>query len=156
MNKLNIGILVVVVLVVIVAFAMKDDGSKLTSREVALTCTTDMATKFHIHPMLEIYLLGERQPIPANIGIQPTCMTSLHTHTPDGEIHVESPYKKDFTLGDFFAVWQQPFSKDAILDRTTDAEHTISVLVNGEPVDTYEHTILRDKDVIVIRYEQNT
>jgi hypothetical protein len=47
-----------------------------TSREAALTCTTDMATEFHIHPMLKITLLGKAQEISPNIGITPLCMNS--------------------------------------------------------------------------------
>jgi len=82
-----------------------------TNRELALLCDDEMADGFHIHPVLEIVVNGERVSIPPNIGIQKTCMTALHTHTPDGLIHVESPEKRDFTLADFFAVWNQPSAR---------------------------------------------
>ena len=129
--------------------SVKDDR---TAREVALTCTTDMATEYHIHPVLTIIANGETVPIPADIGITRGCMMSLHTHTPDGIIHVESPVARDFTLGDFFAVWDKPFSKDQVLDYVADDTHRITMTVNGEVVDTYENTLLRDKDQIVITY----
>ncbi len=29
----------------------------------------------------------------------------MHTHTPDGVIHVESPVNKDYVLGQFFGEW---------------------------------------------------
>ena len=124
-----------------------------TNREVALACTTDMATQFHIHPTLAIIVNGKQQTIPANLGVQPTCMTSLHTHDSSGVIHVEAPEKRDFTLGDFFAVWKQPFSKDQILEYKVDATHQLLVTVNGKAVDTYENATLRDRDKIVISYE---
>lgn len=38
----------------------------------------------------------------------------IHTHDDTGIIHIESPVKRDFTLADFFAVWNKPFSKDQI------------------------------------------
>jgi len=79
-------------------------------------------------------------------------MTSLHTHTPDGLIHVESPEKRDFTLGDFFAVWEKPFSSDAVLDYVADETHSIRVTVNGEAIDTFEDTVLGDGDEIVVEY----
>ena len=121
-----------------------------TNREVALSCTTDMATQFHIHPHLEIIINGKQQDIPANIGINLACMHPIHTHDASGALHVESPETRDFTLADFFAVWGKPFSKSQILDSAVDGSHIIKVAVNGAPVDTYENTVLRDKDQIVI------
>lgn len=131
----------------------KSKNNKLvesTSREVALTCTTDMATQFHIHPVLKIIIFGVEQNIPANIGINETCMNSIHTHTADGVIHIESPVKKDFTLGDFFAVWKKPFSQAEFLDTRISSGDEIFVSVNGEIVDTFDQTIFHDKDKIVI------
>ncbi len=124
-----------------------------TTREVALTCTTDMATQYHIHPYLKIFINGTETTIPANIGIQPSCMTSLHTHDDSGKLHVESPEKRDFTLADFFAVWQKPFSKNQILEYRADATHQIRETVNDTAVSSFENTVLRDGDKIVIYYE---
>jgi len=127
--------------------------SEKSNREVALTCTTDMATQFHIHSTLEILVNGEAQTIPANIGVQSACMNSLHTHTPDGLLHVESPEKRDFTLADFFAVWKQPLAQDSLLAYKTDDTHRIRVTVDGMEVDTLEDTVLKDNERIVIYYE---
>lgn len=126
---------------------------EMTSREVALMCTTDMATQYHIHPELSIVIDGVPVEIPNDIGIMPTCMRSIHTHDSTGIIHVEAEVQKDFTLSDFFAVWDKPFSKEQILDSVVDPTHEIVMTVNGQVVDTYENTILRDKDKIVITYE---
>lgn len=123
---------------------------EMSPRDVALLCTTDMATEFHIHPTLRIFIDGKEFFLPANIGITDTCMHSLHTHSDMPVVHVEAPVAKDFTLGDFFTVWDKPFSQTILMDRTvTDAEK-IEVTVNGEKVDTYENTILHDHDAIVI------
>lgn len=127
--------------------------ANLSSRDVALQCTSDMATQFHIHANLEIDISGVRREIPADVGINPSCMNSLHTHDASGQIHIEAPQKRDFTLGDFFAVWKQPFSKNRILDAETDDAHVIRMTVNGAPFDTYENTVLHDDDQIVISYE---
>lgn len=124
-----------------------------TNREVALSCTTDMATKFHIHPNLKIMAYGQLQEIPADIGVNNICMHPLHTHDASGKIHVESPEKRDFTLGDFFAVWNKTFTKDQILDYKVDETHIIRETVNGKEVTTFENTILNDLDEIVIYYE---
>lgn len=123
-----------------------------TNREVALVCTSDMATQFHIHPHLTIMINGQAQAIPANIGIQPGCMNALHTHDNTGTIHVESPEQRDFTLADWFTVWGKPFDKDHILAASVDASSTIQVTINGKEVDTFENTILKDGEQIVISY----
>lgn len=128
--------------------------SQKTTREVALTCTTDMATQFHIHPKLKIIIASKEQEIPRNIGVMPTCMYSLHTHDNTGVIHVEAPEKKDFTLADFFAVWQKTFTKDQILDYKADENNVIRMTVNGRESLEYENLILRDNDEIIIYYEE--
>ena len=143
----------IIIILFIVARSGKSTSSK-TNREVALMCTTDMATQFHIHPHLEIVINGQGQEIPANIGIAFSCMNALHTHDNSGTIHVESPEKRDFTLSDFFAVWNKPFAKDQILYAKVDGSHIIKVMVDGKDVDTFENTVLRDNQQIVISYEQ--
>jgi hypothetical protein len=63
---------------------------------------------FHIHQHLDIFVNGKPVAggVPESIGIPDVShITELHTHTPDGIIHVESPRKVDFTLGQFFAEW---------------------------------------------------
>jgi len=125
----------------------------MSSREIALRSTTDMATAYHIHPELSIIVNGTEVPIPLNLGVKATGMTAIHTHDEKGVIHVEAPIKKDFTLGDFFAVWGKDFSNTKLLENTVDKNSEIIVTVNGEKVDTYENTILRDKDKIVISYQ---
>ena len=127
-----------------------------TSREMALICTLDMSTKFHIHPNLKILVNGTVQIIPKDLGIDSLCMHPIHTHDATGLIHIESPVKKDFTLGDFFAVWGKAFDKNQILDYKTDSLHTIILTVNSKVVDTYENTIMNDKDNIIIEYKEGS
>lgn len=125
----------------------------MSSRELALHMTTDMATEYHIHPELTILMNGTEVPLPQNLGVTATGMTSIHTHDEKGVIHVEAPIKKDFVLGDFFAVWGKDFSQSKLLDVAVEDTSEIVVTVNGQKVDTYENTVLRDKDKIVISYQ---
>ena len=126
---------------------------EMSSREVALRSTTDMATEYHIHPELSIFVNGNEVLVPTNLGVTDTGMTSIHTHDEKGVIHVESPIKKDFTLGDFFAVWGKDFSSAKLLDSEINGNTEIRMTVNGQEVSTYENTVLGDKDKIVIRYQ---
>jgi hypothetical protein len=151
-----IGVTVVSILVILF-LVFKDSiypKTPKTNREVALACTTDMATQFHIHPNLEIIINGQKQEIPTNIGVKPTCMNSLHTHDNTGKIHVEAPEKRDFNLADFFAVWKKDYNKEQILDYKIDGTHIIRQTVNGKETQDYENTILRDNDQIIIYYEE--
>lgn len=129
-------------------------GSTKTTREVALMCTLDMYTQYHIHPHLDIIIDGQKQIIPANVGITPGCLHPVHTHDDTGIIHVESPEKRDFTLADFFAVWDKPFNKDQILDYSVDNSHIIKEKVDGKEVRGYENTPLYDNEQIIISYEK--
>jgi hypothetical protein len=151
--KYIILFLIVIGGLIVSSIITKSGSKKLSNRELALTCTTDMATEFHIHPYLKIFINGVQQEIPTNIGIDSGCMHPLHTHDKNGEIHVESPQKRDFILGDFFTVWKKSFSKDKVLDYKADDTHVIRETVNGVEVQDYENTILYDKDQIVIYYE---
>ncbi len=163
MKKKSKKTLFTLALVVIVGFGLLgmggnfsaiwgNSGAEKTTREVAMSCTLDIDTKFHIHPHLTIIVNGAEQTIPANTGISLTCMHPLHTHDDTGTIHVESPIQRDFTLGDFFAVWKKTFNKGQILDSKADAGHEIVMTVDGSVSDQYENLILRDEQKIVIEY----
>jgi hypothetical protein len=148
-----------VVLVCVLAFGgimffspKAPDYAGASTHDLALICTTDMATQFHIHPMLKIIEDGKNIPIPADIGITNDCLHPLHTHDATGELHVESPVKRDFTLGDFFTVWNQPFSSTTLMDKVVDAEHPLTMTVNGEATTTFENLVLHDADQIIITY----
>jgi hypothetical protein len=67
---------------------------------------TNEGQVLHIHQHLDIYVNGKHEPVPTNIGIYDgQFLTEVHTHDPTGIIHVESPKKARFDLGQFFGVW---------------------------------------------------
>src|SRR5258705_5152428 len=61
----------------------------------------------HIHQHLDVYVNGKKVTVPALIGIDTAgqFLTQVHTHDTTGIVHVESPSKRTFTLGDFFGEW---------------------------------------------------
>src|SRR5688572_6782275 len=142
-------VIVAVVIIGLVAFMPKEAKS---TREIVDSCTTDMATQFHIHPNVKIIINGETVEIPTNIGVTEGCMKPIHTHDVTGKIHVESPVKRDFTLGDFFYVWNKPFNSNEVMDRSSDADHSVTLTVNGVPSNEFENLILEDLQEIVITY----
>jgi hypothetical protein len=108
----------------------------------------------HIHQQVNIFIDGQLATIPDNIGVGSTCMKALHTHAGEpGKIHVEYPQTHDFLLEDFFANWGQSLSKNQIMDKTVDDQHTLTMTVDGQPNTDFEKLILRDGQTIEIRYE---
>jgi hypothetical protein len=124
--------------------ALTAAATKATGQTVdGIGCDTSEQTLFHIHAHLTIMVNGKPRQIPYGIGIpgdQPTqtptgpfvetgnCFYWLHTHAPDGIIHIESPVKRTYTLGDFFDEWGQPLSSSRV---GPDRGH-VTALFNGQ------------------------
>ena len=74
--------------------------------DVHLDQLSQEALAFHIHQHLDVYVNGTHVTVPALIGIYDNSfITEIHTHTPDGVIHVESAQNRPYTLGQLFGEW---------------------------------------------------
>jgi len=133
-------------------------------------CLSEVAN-YHIHPYLRIVINGENITIPAAIGIvNPqyqngiavggTCFEPLHTHDATGIIHVESAGNTNYTLSEFFQIWNDTyhsitlggvnhpvvFSNTDILGFRADSTHRIVLLVDGQPSGEYQSLVLNTLD----------
>ena len=96
-----------------------------TGKVDGITCGPTEQLVYHIHAHLAVFKNGQAYTLPAGVGIPGShavntnqgpiasggsCIYWLHTHTTDGVIHIESPSKKIYTLGNFFDEWHQPLS----------------------------------------------
>jgi hypothetical protein len=153
MNKIIIGILAIVILVGGGVWWSKSIQSKPTQEKVESDILTQ--TGLHWHTLLEIYVRGEKQTIPADIGIggefstYPMGMAPIHTHSDanQGTIHLEFDgvvKKEDTTLGQFFKSWNKNINSFGTL-----SSMTVNGVENSDPV-SYE---MKDGDKIVLRYE---
>jgi hypothetical protein len=124
-----------------------DLASPSTTKPVAvdgIQCKPSEQLVYHIHAHLAVFDNGRQYAVPGGIGIPGSqaeqsqygpvavggqCYFWLHTHTADGVIHVESPLRAIFTLGDFFDVWRQPLTDD----RIASLHGKVSAFVNGKP-----------------------
>ena len=98
---------------------------------------------YHIHAHLAIYINGKQMTVPYGIGIEQPWSTEadgssefvdsgaafyyLHTHDDTGVIHIESPTSTQYTLGQFFAEWNQTLSGTQVGKYTG----AVTVYVNG-------------------------
>src|SRR5437879_1481721 len=114
-----------------------------------IACETKEYSIFHVHTHLDIFVDGHPLTVPAGIGIEDNkCLYWLHTHQPDGIIHIESPQTRNFTLGQFFDMWKSSSSGGV---PPTNEEPIIHV--NGDLVATkLNETPLNAHDEIVLVY----
>jgi hypothetical protein len=95
-----------------------------------ISCQSGFRLLFHWHAALTVFVNGNQSQIPAGVGIvepketrnskgqsyiqEGKCFYWLHTHALDGVIHIESPVRRGFTLGDFFDEWGLPLGTDQV------------------------------------------
>jgi hypothetical protein len=115
-----------------------------TGKVDGITCGPTEQLVYHIHAHLAVFKNGQGYTLPAGVGIPGShavntnqgpiasggsCIYWLHTHTTDGVIHIESPSKAIYTLGDFFDEWHQPLSAKQV----GTLSGAVSAFVNGKP-----------------------
>ena len=135
-------------------------AEKEVQEQTAETDPSDIISRtgVHWHPKLEIYVNGEQQPIPVNIGLGPQYagvptydvgmrMTAMHTHEKDGTIHLEYPgvvTTGDTKLGTFFSIWKKDLMEFG---------SSVTMTVNGVENTELENYSMKDGDIITLRYE---
>jgi len=99
-----------------------------------IRCDQAEGAVFHIHQHLTLLGHGKPVAIPDDVGrpLVGNCLYWVHTHTPEGIIHVESPVFRTFTLGNFFDIWGQPLSATAA-GPVRMRKGSLRVYVNGAP-----------------------
>ena len=119
-----------------------------------IRCETMEGAVLHIHQHLQLFDRGRPVEVPAGIGIPAgsNCLYWLHTHTSDGIIHVESPARRTYTLGQFFDIWGQELSRAQADGLRAPRANKLRVTVNGRPYGGDPRAIvLRDHEEIVIQ-----
>jgi hypothetical protein len=131
-----------------------------TSTVDGIKCGATEQLAYHIHGHLIVYVNGHPRALPGGIGIPGSmselsaagpvavggqCIYWLHTHAPDGVIHVESPTQRIYTLGDFFDEWNQPLTAN----RVGDAQGKVTAIVNGKPWTKDVRAIPLDPHVVI-------
>jgi hypothetical protein len=96
-------------------------------------CEAMEGTAFHIHSHLEILDHGKSVTVPEDVGrpLAAGCFYWLHTHTPDGIIHIESPTFTTYTLGQFTDIWGVPLSRTNVAGAKPRKGESVKVYVDG-------------------------
>jgi len=101
----------------------------------------------HWHSELTIFAKGEKQEIPANLGIG-AVHNPMHTHDSSGVIHLEFQgvvRKDNLKIGRFFEVWGKNFMEFG---------SSIKMTLNGEENTELENYVMQDKDKIELKFDE--
>lgn len=136
-----------------------DSSDGIPDWEVLDVCLADHGGGIsHIHSSLSIIIDGNEIAIPGDIGIQdsecPNGMRGVHTHNPDGTLHIETPGSMDAPVGAFFQIWGENFDETHILNKEANDANEVVMFVNGVQNDEYENYVMKDGDEIRIEYRE--
>ncbi len=120
-----------------------------------IRCDREEGSVEHIHVSLQLYNRGRAAAVPAGIGIPQgsVCLYWLHTHTGDGFIHIESPVKRSFDLGEFFDIWGPDLSWTKAASLTAPHGGHLAIWVDGKPWHGSDPRAIafHDRETIVIQ-----
>lgn len=148
----GIGLLTLVIFAGGIFLMSRQDGGSIPQEQVVTR------NGLHWHPKLTILINGKKQEIPPNIGLG-AVHQKIHTHdedAKDGVVHMEMQgvvTKDDTKLGNFFRIWGKEFNKNSILGNKNGPAGTVKMIVNGKENLEFENYLMKDKDVIEIKYE---
>lgn len=148
--------------IALVTIAILVGGIFLLSRSANINVSEDQIVArrgIHWHPRIEVFVKGEKQEVPANLGIGGPVHRSIHTHDTDnkeGVIHLEKQgvvTKDDTKLAGFFQVWGKQFNSNCLFDKCNGEDGKVKMTVNGQENTEFENHLMRDGDKIEVRYE---
>ena len=103
-------------------------------RVIGLPALPEEGTALHLHQHLDIFIRGRSAPVPAGIGIDAfeRFIAPIHTHDDQGIIHIESPTRQPFTLGQFFDIWGVRLTASCVGGYCVHDGKRLRVFVNGQ------------------------
>lgn len=98
-----------------------------------IRCDAMEGAVLHIHQHVAILDHGKPVGIPDDLGrpLVGQCLYWIHTHTPDGIIHVESPNFKMFNLGNVFDIWGEPLARTDVAGAKPRKNERVVTWVDG-------------------------
>jgi hypothetical protein len=126
-------------------FAGAGDGV----RPNGIGCSNIQGTAVRARAHLDVFADGRRLTVPGNIGVLTGCRYWLHTLADDGVVHVSSPERRTFTLGDLADIWGAPLSRAGALGFT---ERKLRAFVDGRRVtgDVRQIAIKDGREIVLV------
>lgn len=104
------------------------------AKMAGLAMLSTEGTVEHIHSHLSVSIKGHAITVPAFLGVDEAAnaISPLHTHDATGIVHVESPVKAEFTLGQLFTEWNVGLDATHLGSYTDGDGTTITTFVGGK------------------------
>jgi hypothetical protein len=152
-----IGVLVALTAGIGVYYTMGANSNPQNSLTIdGIQCNSMEQLQYHIHAHLDVYVNGHQIYVPPQIGIiDDKCIYWLHTHDSTGIVHIESPVKKDYTLGQFFQIWKSKLGNSSSFEQVLGGKQVPTVYVNGNKVPSninYKDVPLKAHNEIALVY----
>ena len=138
-----------------------ENESSYFKSDICYYALNGIVADHHYHLQLNITIDDERIEIPMNIGFERDSegntifLHPIHTYDNSGRIHVETSKNATAELGFFFEIWGKDFSKNKILNYTSNEDYIVKMFLNGKQVETFEKTVLEPYSFIEIFYTKN-
>lgn len=149
------GGLVLAVLIIALVWHSLTDSASAGPVIDGVQCNTNEQLAYHIHQHLTLYDAGQPVTVPQGIGIdqKDNCLYWMHTHDTSGVIHVESPTRTQYTLGNFLDIWGQRITKTYFLTHGLAVGHSIRAYLATKPYAADPRDVpLTSRQVITVEY----
>ncbi len=135
-------------ILVVVSYLLNPTKSDLDKVSIidGIRCDKIQATSFHAYAHLDVFIEGQAEEVPADIGvINGTCRYWINTEDSTGILHIDAPQNQQFTMSQFFDVWKATNN----LPPTGNP----SIYLNGQKITSaLNDTIIKPHDEIVVVY----
>lgn len=131
------------------------DNLKTRLQRIGLPALSEEGTVLHTHQHLDIFIEGQSVPVPADIGVHKLAkfISPVHVHDDTNIVHVESPTKQNFTLGQFFDIWGLRFTDSCIGGYCTTGDKALKLYIDGKSISSnFRDQTLEAYQEIVVTY----
>ena len=129
------------------------NADQAAARADAIGLPPEQPIVMHTHANVQVFVHGQPETVPADIGISGNSLTSIHTHTADGVVHMESSVQRDFTLGDFFDIWGVRLTSTCLGGYCEQGADHLQVFKDGQEVTgSIRGVVLDDHSVVVVTF----
>lgn len=133
----------------------RPSGQAVRVAAAGLSLTPAETLTVHYHAHLDVIVDGLPVPVPAGLGIAGTGIAPLHTHEPDGVVHIEAPSQQTFTLGQVFAEWDVALGRGRVGGFLSGvAGRTVGVWVDGRAFtgDPSQIVLTQHEEIVIAVY----
>lgn len=134
-------------------FALTKDPAAAI-KAAGLPALTAEGSAAHYHAHLDVTVNGAPVTVPANIGIDNAnrSISPLHTHTPDGIVHIEADQDANFTVGQLLTEWGVKVDTRCLATFCADDKNQLLAFKNGQAEPDPSAIVFKAHDEVVLWY----